>query len=240
MPATKGNLVKWKLIGTDDTVASKFQLPEGYKNNKPQDAPQSALHRRGGGYSRTQLSSMVGLVREYGELATMFWDDPSAKTLPLDMDSEFQLGGPEFLLHGSTSDWDTLYTSGGLKPTGTNPSLDDHVFSSATNRTAYVSGTRELATAKNFAKKTGWIYLFYVFEGAINFNNTRHRQAEVLAVGDVPTRDMLLIRDLSETAIVYQNLDYRATIVNEKTLAQAFRFIGGGDYPKDSIFWVKA
>jgi len=240
MPATKGNLVKWKLIGTDDTVESRFQLDKNYVNDKPQDAPQSAIHRRGGGYSRTQLASMVGLVREYGEMATIFWDDESAKTLPLDMGSEFLLGGPEFLLHGSTSDWDSIYSSGGLKPTGTNPSLDDHVFSSASNLTAYVSGTRELATAKNFAKKTGWIYLFYVFEGVINFNNARHKQAEVLAVGDVPARDMLLIRDLSQKAIVYQNLDYRATTVTNATLAQAFRFIGGGDYPKDSIFWVKA
>ena len=235
MPATRGNLRKVRLNGQPDTGPSTFQLDHGLSHYPAHTmardaAEEKKLHRQG--FSRSQLEMMGKIVQYYEtdfELQGMMGR-------PDYIDDEHSIVGPEFLLHGTQTDWDTIYDSGGLKSQGTNPSASLHVLSSSANATGYVSGTRVLSVAKSFAKSTGWVYLIYAPQGIAVHSTSPHKQAEVAAIDSVPIKDIFMFKLLTDPNLIYINEDFRSALKSTANLDRCLRLLGGGTYPQ-GLFW---
>ncbi len=190
----------------------------------------SARHRH---VPLRQLEATVRVVRELSEF-----------------DLDFDLGNPylvpdtisgaEFVFHGTKHTWDTIYESGGLRSTGMNTNIGEHVHSSAQYQTAYVSGTRSLAVAHKFARsgldaaqgEFGFVYLFHVEGGIVIAPHLHgHHQAEVTGLGEVPVRDILMFKWLAQPRTVYVNREYNATQLTPLLIDRGLRLIGGGATP---------
>ena len=195
-------------------------------------APPRQRSARRGHLPRRQLQALSHMINNLNVLDLDF--DPQTY-VPDDT-----ISGAEFVFHGTKHTWDTIYESGGLLSTGMNTSISDHVHSSATHATAYVSGTRSLSVAYNFAKSAlnpnngeyGFIYLFHV-EGGIVISPAAHthNQAEVTGIGQVPVRDILMFKWMAQPRTVYVNREYNATSLTPQLIDRGLRMIGGGALP---------
>ena len=238
MPATLGKLRQYQLNGVADTSPSTFQLPNdlaSYAPNTVTNNPKQLkkLHRQG--FSRGELAAMGQIVANYSDdfsIGAEYSTRPGA----LDMDGEYAIVDAEFLFHGSPSDWDTIYQSGGLKSAGDNTALGQHVHSSSTAASCYVSGTRILSAAKSFAKtEDGWIYLLYARQGIGVFVNPTHKQAEVAAIDKVATNDIMMFKQFKKPNLIYVNQEFHASLLTQN-LERGFRLLGGGQYGQGQ-FW---
>ncbi|MBX3207553.1 MAG: hypothetical protein KF764_21065 [Labilithrix sp.] len=235
MPATLGNLQLLRLQGVSDTAPSTFQLPHNLGAYLPMPATMTLAERKRmnrRGFGRGELRAMGNVVESYSsefELQSLLGTD--------NLSDEHSFTNAEYLFHGTPTDWDTLYASGGLKSAGENPNLAQHVHSSSTHQTQYVSGTRVLSVAKCFAKgQDGWVYLLLSRQG-IGIEHGTHKQAEVAVLHEVPVEDIVLFKQLSSPDDVYLNLDFRWGPLPQTRLATCLRAIGGGQYGQ-GIFWV--
>lgn len=226
-----GDLQVYYLNSGVVTVDATFQLhgPQPPAHAAP-PRQRSARHRH---VPLRQLEASVRVVRELGVL-----------DLDFELGNPYQvadtIGGSEFVFHGTKHTWDTIYESGGLRSTGMNTNIDQHVFSSAQNLTAYVSGTRALSVAHKFARmgldptqgQYGFVYLFHV-EGGIVIDPYLHghNQAEVAGLGMVPVRDILMFKWLAQPRTVYVNREYNATQLTPQLIDRGLRLIGGGATP---------
>ncbi|MBX3261211.1 MAG: hypothetical protein KIS78_34385 [Labilithrix sp.] len=236
MPATRGNLQLLRLQGISDTAPSTFQLPSHLGAYLPMPATMTLAERKRmnrRGFGRGELRAMGKVVASYSsdfELQTLLGTDDH-------MTDEHVFTDAEYLFHGSPTDWDTLHASGGLKSAGDNENLSQHVHSSATYQTLYVSGTRVLSVAKCFAKgQDGWVYMFLSRHG-VGIAHATHKQAEVAVLNEVPVEDIVLFKQLSSPDDVYLNLDFRWGPLPQAQLATCLRAIGGGQYGQ-GIFWT--
>ena len=240
MPATRGHLRKFQLNGAPDTSASTRQLPSHLTaypaHTVPTTTPErNALHRQG--FSRDQLATMGKLVQEKEGDFDIQQQLIGFGARDGAIDDEHAVTGPEFLFHGSKSDWDTIFASGGLKSQGPNVNLGAHVHSSTTAQSAFVSGTRVLSVAKSFATDIGWIYLLYVPTGVGVFHSSIHKQAEVAAIQSVPIADILMCKEVAQPNLVYVNQECRSILMNAENLERCLRLIGGGTYGTGQ-FWT--
>lgn len=153
--------------------------------------------------------------------------------------AEHLISGAEFAFHGSKQTWDGIYESGGLHSAGTGTNIDEHVHSSQDARSGYVSGTRALPVAHGFATgnlskalgQFGFVYMFHV-EGGVQISPAAlHKQAEVVGLGKVPIRDILMFKWLAQPRKIYLNLEYSATPTNPALINTALIAIGGGALP---------
>jgi hypothetical protein len=242
MPATRGSLRKFRLNGTPDTGPSTFELANfnlptnlaNYPPHTPATTPQEVkkLHRKG--FKPGQLEMMGKVVQHY-EAEYGFQEMMGQGG---NLTDGYAPVGPEFTLHGTATDWDTLHASGGLGIQGKNPDVDQHVFSSSTHGTGYVSTTRVLSVAKSFAKtNNGWVYLVYVASGVGVFDTSRHTQAEVSAVGPIPIDQFYMFKQLNDPNLIYVNLGFRGVAVTPQIQEGCFRYLGGGTYPNGQ-FWA--
>jgi hypothetical protein len=213
----------------------RFQLPQQYVatiNN----APQSHLHRRGAGFTRNQLSVMARIATDGemgipGQLAMT--DDPMINEIVGTGDT--LTAQAEWLFHGSKASWDTIYQAGGLTPQGDNLSISDHVHSSSTNQTAYISTTRDLGVAACFASggmdpakgEFGYIYLVHVDNGIAIGPNHNHQQAEVSTLGEIPVREIFMFQWLGNLRTVYVNLEFRSLPITPALIREGKRLLGG-------------
>lgn len=235
MPATLGNLQLLRLQGVSDTAPSTFQLPHDLGAYLPMPATMTLAERKRmnrRGFGRGELQAMGKVVDSYSFDFQVQTQLGTGK-----LSDEHSFTAPEYLFHGTATDWDTLYASGGLKSAGGNENLSEHVQSAATYQTQYVSGTRVLSVAKSFAKgQNGWVYMLLSRQG-IGIEYGTHKQAEVAVLHEVPVEDIVLFKQLSSPDDVYLNLDFRWGPLPQTRLATCLRAIGGGLYGQ-GIFWA--
>ena len=238
MPAKSGNLRKYRLGGVADASHSAFQLPHhlsSYPAHPVTTDPKQIKKLR---HERPPLAQLATMSRMVNELGSDYYLQ-DAMGNPGGLGDEFSIVGEEFLFHGTAVDWDTIHAAGGLRCQGANTSPSDHVASSATNQTAYVSGSRRLSVAKSFAKGTdGWVYLLYSPHGIAVDQHFTHKQAEVAAMEKVPLTDIFLFKHLADPSLIYENLTFRSSLATAPTLDRCLRLIGGGTYPVGMFYAI--
>lgn len=212
-------------------MARNFQLP----NNLPPPGPNVAPFKQGASrrvFTRRQVMSMSQIVNEHNEGELDF--DPANPYGASDT-----INGAEFVFHGSKVTWDAIYERGGLMSVGMNPRIDQHVHSSTQAESAYISGTRALSVAQSFASKSlrpthgeyGFIYLFHIEGGIVIGPGHGHNQAEIVGLGQVPIRDILMFKWLAQPRKIYINQEYEATPLTGPTINQGLNLIGDGATP---------
>ena len=182
------------------------------------------FHKRG--FTGAQMSIMLKAYREQigavgDEYAQAFGEDAMFEELLEAVPTE-----PEWVFHGTTAAWDTIYAAGGIKRVGDNVSVSEHVHSSMSNASGYIATSRALSVAVSFAKGK-WIYLIYSTAGMMAITSL-HNQDEVIIPGDVPIRDIYMMRNLEDANKVHINLEFKGPKIINALEAHCLRLISGG------------